>query len=143
MVVVFVTKPYAPSCCTSDNFTQTATMKPTTYSELLLREADPRYLALEWILHDDVVQLTVNDANLMQRFILALLAFSFDLFSWDCGFVYGLGSCLDWKWDFKETNSGSYDYALWLSGTDECLRYGVSCFDGVVTGLDLREFKCL
>lgn len=100
-------------------------------------------MALEWILHDDVVQLTVNDANLMQSFILALLAFSFDLFSWDCGFVYGLGSCLDWKWDFKETNSGSYDYALWLSGTDECLRYGVSCFDGVVTGLDLREFKCL
>eukprot|EP00956_Cyclotella_meneghiniana_P025586 scaffold53588_cov59-Cyclotella_meneghiniana.AAC.8 len=122
------------------------TMKPTTVRERQIRErieeyaltrnvsfndidvSDPRRLALDWILYDDGMQLSVGDPNLVQRYTLALLAFAFDLYSWDCGMVKELDSC---------NTTYDEDYALWLTRTDECLWFGVSCDDGIVTELDL------
>ena len=123
-----------------------ATMKPTTVRERHIRawieeyaltrnvslnnmdELDPRKLALDWILYNDDMQLSVGDSNLVQRYTLAILAFAFDLYSWDCGMVKDLDWC---------NITDDEDYALWLSSTDECLWFGVSCDDGIVTELDL------
>jgi hypothetical protein len=98
-----------------------------TFNEM--KAIDPRYLALDWIVNEDRLQLTVNDSNLMQRYIMAVLAFSFDLISWECGMVKDLDSC--------NITDDYGDYALWLSRADECAWYGVECECGVVTGLDL------
>jgi hypothetical protein len=47
---------------------------------------DPRYRALQWILHDDQLQLDSNDPTLYQRYVLALVAYSFDSLAWAvCG----------------------------------------------------------
>ncbi|KAL7481365.1 hypothetical protein ACHAW6_007051 [Cyclotella cf. meneghiniana] len=89
---------------------------------------DPRYLALQWILLQDTFQ---DNTNLFQRYILALLAFSFDSDSWDCGALYDVESC-------NKTEVVD-DYSLWLSGSSECLWYGVSCDDGFVRGLNLSS----
>ena len=43
----------------------------------VLSEDDDRSLALDWLPHDDQMLLDITDSNLRQRFILALLAFSF------------------------------------------------------------------
>ena len=122
------------------------TMKPTTVRERQIRERieeyvlmrnvlfvdmdnlDPRKLALDWILDDFGKQLSIDDYNLAQRYTLALLAFAFDLYSWDCGMVKELDSC---------NTTHDEDYALWLSRTDECLWFGIICDDGIVTELDL------
>jgi hypothetical protein len=95
-----------------------------------MKDTDPRYLALDWIVKYDGQRLSVSDPNLVQRYILALLAFSLDLNSWECGMVKDLDNC----------NTTSYDYtdhALWLSRTHECFWYGVECEDGLVQELDL------
>jgi hypothetical protein len=77
-----------------------------------LAETDSRNLALDWLLHDDEMQLDVPDSNLYQRFILALLAFN-------------SGS------DFRS----SVD---WLSETDECVWEGVTCdVNGEIIKLEL------
>jgi hypothetical protein len=130
---------------------QSPTMMPITHREARIRqmiednvlernatfidmkEADSRYLALDWIVNEDRLQLTVTDPNLLQRYILAVLAFSFDLISWECGMVKDLDSC--------NITDNYGDYSLWLSRTDECAWYGVECDNsGVVTGLDLCKF---
>ncbi|KAL7483290.1 hypothetical protein ACHAW6_008941 [Cyclotella cf. meneghiniana] len=122
-------------------------MKPTKYCEsikemiedqvlernatfLSMNDEDPRYLALNWILHDGQFQLSTDKTNFFQRYILAVIAFSFDLASWDCGMVLDLQSC-------NETDIE--EYALWLSQTDECLWYGVMCVDGLVTSISLAS----
>lgn len=81
-----------------------------------MSRTDPRFLALDWILNNDEMELKVSDSNLYQRYILALLAFRF--------------SSLEW------TN--------WLTGTDECEWYGVTCDDdGTVIGLEVGEIYSL
>jgi hypothetical protein len=128
---------------------QSVTIKPTSYRESLgiqemiedyalernkrfqhMKATDPEYLALNWILHDDKMQLSIGDANLLQRYVLAVLAFSFDLYSWDCGMVNDVDSC-------NETDVE--EYTLWLSQTNECLWFGVLCLDGKVRSISLRE----
>ena len=84
---------------------------------------DPRRLALDWILYADSVQLDVQDKRLTQRYILALLAFAFDSMAWTVPNATGL----------EDTHS------VWLSSTDECRWYGVSCHAGTVSGLVLSE----
>jgi hypothetical protein len=109
----------------------------TTFSSMGI--SDPQYLALEWIMYDDKLQLTIDDTNLPQRYILAVLAFALDLYSWECGMVKGLASC--------NTADDFDDYAPWLSRTNECHWYGVECDNGVdcgngiITGLDLCELR--
>eukprot|EP00804_Cyclotella_cryptica_P018933 CCRYP_006451-RB/>CCRYP_006451-RB protein AED:0.28 eAED:0.28 QI:443/0.6/0.5/1/0.4/0.33/6/982/839 len=93
-----------------------------------MEDWDPRYLALEWILRHDKFH---DNTNLFQRYILALLAFSYDSDSWNCGGVYDVKSC-------NKTEVFD-DYSLWLSGTSECFWFGVSCDDDVVKGLDLSS----
>lgn len=95
-----------------------------------MSNVDPRYLALEWILHDDRMQLSATDSNLDQRYILATLAFSFELYSWWCGMIYDN--------DYCNTTDDQVDYDLWLSETDECSWFGVECdHNGTITELDL------
>ncbi len=82
-----------------------------------LPKTDSRTLALDWLLHDDEMQLDVPDSNLHQRFILALLAF----------------------------NSGSIfkSSVNWLSDEDECKWDGVSCNeDSQVKSLELGKIIC-
>lgn len=130
--------------------TTTPTLKPTTYRESTMQQmiednvlkrnvsfnnmksGDPRLLALEWLLYEDKMHLSHDDSNMMQRYILALLAFSLDLYSWDCGMVNGLTSC---NMTDYEGNDGS-----WLSRTDECMWWGVSCDERTVTRLDLCKY---
>ena len=106
---------------------------------------DPRQLALDWILHKDKMQLERLDERLSQRYICALLAFSFDSPAWTfCGNrtipgnaeeEYDVSSCL------VTDQSGQENYhSVWLSNTDECDWYGVTCVDDTVIGLELSEF---
>jgi hypothetical protein len=85
-------------------------LRGAKFSEL--PDTDSRKLALEWLLHDDPMQLDASDSALYQRFILALLAFE---------------------------SLGPDD---WLSDGDECEWSGVSCNDGSkVSELDLSKFQ--
>ncbi|KAL7551210.1 hypothetical protein ACHAWF_014424 [Thalassiosira exigua] len=102
---------------------------------------DPRSIALDWILHVDPRQLTINDSNLSQRYILALVAFSLDSLAWYvCGGRNTNGEestvedCQVYNWE-----SGNVEvHKIWLTGADECLWYGVICSsDGVVRKLEL------
>jgi len=78
-----------------------------------LPSEDVRTFALNWIIHDDPMKLSASDSNLHQRYILAILSFQ-----------YGL-------------DSSKY---RWLSEDSECFWYGVSCHDGKVNEITLREF---
>jgi hypothetical protein len=81
-----------------------------------LAETESRILALDWLLHDDEMQLDVPDSNLYQRFILALLAFNSGP-------------------DFRS-------HVDWLSDEDECEWDGVSCNgDSQVNSIELGEFS--
>lgn len=110
-------------------------------------DGDPRRGALDWILHDDPHQLESDDANLYQRYVLALLAYAFDSVAWyDCGdhrrvtnvtiVDYVVEDC-----DVQDAGTGQIvEKKVWLSGSDECEWYGVICSeDGVVRGLELSE----
>ena len=113
-----------------------------------MNDDDPRRMALDWILHDDASQLESDDPDLIQRYVLALLAFAFDSISWlDCGdhrvvtnvttVDYGVEDC-----DVQDGGTGQMiEKKVWLGGSDECEWYGVICSeDGVVRGLELSEF---
>jgi hypothetical protein len=103
-----------------------------------MSESDPRYVALDWIHHNDGLKLTYTSSNLLQRYIIAVLAFSFELNSWECGMVGDIDSC-----NMNMTDDYD-DYLPWLTPTDECMWFGVECDDrGFVVGLDLSEFRLL
>jgi hypothetical protein len=61
-----------------------------------LQKSDVRITALNWLLHDDLKQLSASDPSLFQRFILGLLVFqsNFDGVSSD---FYNNGDECDWK----------------------------------------------
>jgi hypothetical protein len=95
-----------------------------------MQASDPRYLAMDWLMYED----KRHDINLIQRYILALVAFSFDLFTWkNCGI-----------WDKAESYIETDvvgNYALWLFESDECLWYGETCNShGVVEDLELSKY---
>lgn len=105
---------------------------------------DPRYMALEWILHADQLQLDSDDVNLYQRYVLALLAFSMDSLAWyKCGDhrVYGNETEEFAQEDCQIQNEATgqiEQHKVWLSSTDECEWYGVICSqDHVVRGVEL------
>ena len=94
------------------NIEAKALHRGVTFDEL--SETDSRSSALNWLLHEDQMQLHQLDSNLIQRYTLALLAFEFGP-------------------DF----TSSVD---WLSDEDECIWYGVNCTaDGNVGKLELGE----
>ncbi|KAL7501738.1 hypothetical protein ACHAWX_000331, partial [Stephanocyclus meneghinianus] len=70
---------------------------------------DPRKMALNWITETDPLQLDASDANLQQRYVLALLFYS-----------------------FSEDN-----YLGWLSDNTECEWSGVACNYGNVIKLEI------
>jgi hypothetical protein len=77
---------------------------------------DPRMQALEWIVFNDDRKLKDTGSNLIQRYTLALLAFQLDFEAWEISKQF------------------------WLSETDVCEWYGVTCLDGTVTEISLGEF---
>ena len=105
---------------------------------------DPRYLALNWILHQDKLQLESLDERLSQRYICALLAFSFDSLAWNfcgnhtlpgnAGEEHAASSCLATDHIGQEKN-----YSVWLSDTYGCDWYGVTCENETVIGLELSK----
>jgi len=108
-------------------------------------EADPRYRALDWILHYDQQQLDSDDVRLYQRYVLALLGFQLDSLAWkDCGEHRIFGNVTE---RFANENCAVVDvygtgrteaHHVWLSSADECGWYGVVCSsDDVVRGLEL------
>jgi hypothetical protein len=115
--------------------------------ENMTDDGDPRRGALDWILHDDPHQLESDDANLYQRYVLALLAYAFDSVAWyDCGDHRGVtnATIVDYvveDCDVQDAGTGQIvEKKVWLSGSDECEWYGVICSeDGVVRGLELSE----
>jgi len=107
-------------------------------------KTDPRYKALDWILHADQLQLDSDDTNLYQRYILALLAFTLDSTAWfACGEHRKFGNVTEdfAMEDCKIQNSQTgqiEDHKVWLSSTEECEWYGVICSqDEVVRGVEL------
>ncbi|EJK66618.1 hypothetical protein THAOC_12449 [Thalassiosira oceanica] len=115
----------------------------------VMDDTDPRLKALHWILYSDKLQLGTQDANLNQRYVLAVMAFSLESVEWfNCGRHMNVGpngmdnlfvneDCI---FDNKSTGQKE-DFKIWLSSTDECEWFGVICSsDGVVRGLELSEF---
>ena len=128
---------------------------------------DPKYRALQWILHDDQLQLDSNDPTLYQRYVLALVAYSFDSLAWAvCGnhrsvMDEDVEGAVTTTTNSNTTNTTApimVDYGIedcevtsqttglvetkkvWLSSTGECDWYGVICSeDGVVRGLELSK----
>ncbi|KAL7478569.1 hypothetical protein ACHAW6_004325 [Cyclotella cf. meneghiniana] len=112
-----------------------------------LDKNDPRWLALDWILFNDQMQLQSNDKNLYQRYVMALLAYSFDSLAWSyCGehreFDAKFGNVTD---EYVVENCTVLDmtgdeeqHGVWLSSTPECGWYGAICSsDDVLRGLQL------
>ncbi len=95
-----------------------------------LDSEDPRKLALNWILFEDQMNLSVDSINLSQRYVLALIAFSLDSKAWGTFEASGVIR--------NEASGGTNN---WLSSIDECLWYNVSCTGGLVTGIQLGERK--
>lgn len=124
---------------------------------------DPKYRALQWILHDDQLQLDSNDPTLYQRYVLALVAYSFDSLAWAvCGNHRSIMEEMEEEVVITNTTNATapimVDYVIedcevtsqttglvetkkvWLSSTGECDWYGVICSeDGVVRGLELSK----
>mmetsp|Transcript_47591 Transcript_47591/g.101133 ORF Transcript_47591/g.101133 Transcript_47591/m.101133 type:complete len:690 (-) Transcript_47591:233-2302(-) len=107
-------------------------------------ETDPRYLALDWILHYDQLQLDSDDKNLYQRYVLALLAFALDSLAWlGCGEHRKFGNVTEnfVTEDCQVKNIATEQFEshkVWLSSTEECEWYGVICSsDEVVRGVEL------
>lgn len=103
---------------------------------------DPRYRALDWILHYDQQQLDSDDKRLYQRYVLALLAYALDSLAWiHCGEHRVFGNVTERykNEDCQVEGVGGFKpYKVWLSSTDECSWYGVICSsDDVVRGLEL------
>ncbi|KAL7546031.1 hypothetical protein ACHAWF_009377, partial [Thalassiosira exigua] len=100
---------------------------------------DPRRMALDWILHKDLMMLESDSVNLYQRYALAVMAYGFDSVAWyvcgDPGVNYTDDACyLSHPYRENETVS----HGVWLSSTSECTWYGVTCSaDGVVRAVDL------
>lgn len=111
-------------------------MRNVTFENMT--DNDPRYLALEWILHKDSMQVGLFDSNLSQRYIMALIAFSLDSMAWySCG---GGMSTNQFNCTLKNNNTGlTEEYSFWLSGSDECDWYGVTCVDGIVRWIELKQ----
>ena len=108
-----------------------------TFDEM--KKGDPRLLALDWILHTDMMQLVSDDINLYQRFALAVLAYSLDSPAWykcgDPGENYTESECL-----LTYPDNSTATFGTWLSSTSECEWFGVTCSaDGVVRGVDLNN----
>ena len=104
-----------------------------------MEKGDPRLLALDWILHIDMMQLVSDDINLYQRFALAVLAYSMDSTVWyvcgNPGENYTESECTI---TFRDNSTASF--GTWLSSISECDWYGVTCSaDGVVRGVDLNN----
>jgi hypothetical protein len=124
---------------------------------------DPKYRALQWILHDDQLQLDSNDPTLYQRYVLAVVVYSFDSLAWAvCGNHRSAMEEDDVEGGITNTTNATtpimVDYVIedceitsqttglvetkkvWLSSTGECDWYGVICSeDGVVRGLELSK----
>ena len=105
-----------------------------SFSEMAV--TDSRLMALDWILHKDMMQLLSDDVNLYQRYALAVLAYAMDSRAWyicgDPGEDYRVEECTITNYDESVSTFG-----VWLSSTSECDWFGVTCSaDGVVRAVE-------
>lgn len=107
-------------------------------------KTDPRYRALEWILHRDQMELDSDDVRLYQRYVLALFAFALDSLAWSaCGEHRKFGNETEFfaieDCGIENRATSVYEsHKVWLSSTHECDWYGVICSkDFVVRGVEL------
>jgi len=117
-------------------------MRNETFADM--NRGDPRMRALDWILHKDGMQLVSDDANLYQRFALAVLAYSMDSEAW----CYRGGPGTNFNdtqcYIFDEKQNATVPYGIWLSSTDECTWLGVTCStDDIVRGVDLNSYDLI
>lgn len=103
----------------------------------------PYSAAAEWIAKDDPMQLVANDRNIAQRYLLAMLFFTWNGLGWnecvptdDPDDVECKATCFEAVYaedDFE------CDRRRWLSNSHECEWLGVFCSDdgAVVKGLEL------
>lgn len=116
-----------------------------TFDEM--NSTDPRLMALNWIQYEDELRLNASSPNLSGRYVLALLAYSFNSSEWTyCGESLNNtnssahGSTDHWFCDAPSIDEANANETyVWLSGTDECSWYGVSCEDEQVQSLQLDK----
>jgi hypothetical protein len=78
------------------------------------------------------LKLSPTDPNLGQRYTLALMAYRLDYTMWFN------------ELDLNATDDAASDEIIdWLSPTDACDWFGVTCVDGLVTEIDLCEYLVL
>ncbi|CAB9510188.1 leucine Rich Repeat [Seminavis robusta] len=97
-----------------------------------------RNRALQWILHDDPLQLLPDADNLIQRFVLVLFYFqTFSKQPWlTCGApTPGQPDLCYYLSPYG--NSNERRGTRWLTGTTECFWIGTQCVDGKATRLYL------
>jgi hypothetical protein len=135
--VEYVTKEPTSSPTLPPTSSRDVILARTIESDVLKRNAtfrnmtnsDPRMQALNWIRSTDELQLEPTDPNLSQRYTLALMAYQLDYTVWFN------------DPDVNATDDAKSDEVIdWLSPTDACDWFGVTCVDGFVTEIDLCEF---
>ena len=133
-IVIFVSKNRTQS---RESFIANTLLKGGVNFEMLDKD-DPQWLAYDWILHNDTKKAHLNNPSLLnQRYALALLAFQLDFAAWTyCGAHSNATVICSVETDDYIMKS----YSRWLTNTDECEWYGVSCLDnGLVRELILRK----
>jgi hypothetical protein len=116
-------------------------------SDKLNDPSTPHYQAMEWIIHEDKLQLTADDPNLVQRYLLALFYMqttrSGDWISCGRPDDDDTSFCL-WQ---KLIEVWPHEYVgipwiRWLSGESECAWAGVLCDQFNTTrAIDLCKFR--
>ena len=104
-------------------------------------QGSPYALAADWIINYDPMQLGPRDANIAQRYLLAMLFFEWNGMDWtectptdDPNDVDCEATCYDWLYG----DPFDCDKKRWLSNSHECEWLGVTCpEDRSVRGLEL------
>ena len=155
VTVVYATKEVVEEDETTAQVSDPFGIKPYIQANVLQRNTtwhqmakdDPRQLAVDWILHTDKMQLVTLGERLSQRYILALLAFSFDSSTWaHCGNPIARDRQADGEHDtdsclIADDSGYETEHSAWLSKEHECDWYRVMCVDDRVSGLDMSEFS--
>lgn len=92
-----------------------------------LRET-PQFLAADWIVNEDIMELQLDDPKLVQRFVLATLFFSTD------------GP--EWNNMVNETFIADYNASSideFLAVDDECEWFGISCAEGMLISINMES----
>ena len=94
-------------------------LSPISGEDAFANRESPQYMAVEWLAEEDTYDtpLSVNEPKFLQRYALAVVYFSLDGPSWIiCS-------------QSAEKCTSNPNVNNWLSNTDECTWYGLTCGD--------------